>query len=133
MISMAARYLLFVTLLSALAGCSAPAPFVLPGLDSRADATGAQAAPPAALPRYRYGYHPYGAYYGTYGYDTGSNGSGPREVPAGPEGTPGATPGPIAVEPPPRAREVEAPAREVRRPPAKAAESARPTPRQPER
>jgi predicted small lipoprotein YifL len=134
--SLATRHLLFLTLLSALAGCTAPAPFVLPGIDSRADATGAQSVPPAAaLPRYRYGYHPYGAYYGAYGYGTGSSSDRPRDVPADPPGTPGATPGPIAVEPPPppRPREVEATTREARRTPTKAAENPRPVPRQPER
>jgi hypothetical protein len=134
MISMATRLLFKVTLLSALAGCVAPAPFELPGLDSRADATGVQTAPSAALPRYRYGYQPYGAYYGAYGYGTGSNVNSPGEVPAGHDGTPGATSGPIALEPPPpRPRQVEAPSRELRRTPAKAAENSRPAPRQPER
>jgi predicted small lipoprotein YifL len=134
MIPIATRHLVLLALLSALAGCAGPAPFVLPGIDSRADATGVQTASPAALPRYRYGYHPYGAYYGAYGYSTGSNSDRPRDVPVDQPGAPGATPGPIAVEPPPpRPREVEAPTREVRRTPTKAAENSRPVPRQPER
>jgi hypothetical protein len=138
MTSTTARYLLFVTLLSTLAGCTAPATFVLPGLDSRADATDAQTAPSAVPPRYRYGSHPYGAYYGAYGY---GNVVRTRDVPAGQAGTPGATsgttagatPGPITAEPPPRPREIEAPTREVRRVPTRAAENSRPVPRQLER
>jgi hypothetical protein len=132
------RTLLAIALPAALAACTAPRPFELPGLDSRPAAT-TETMPPGSYPTYRHGYPPYAAYGYGYGYGYaygqprhGQPGSSqpPRDNP----GTPDATPVPVVIEPPPpRPVTAEREPRETRGRAPRAYDDALPNRRQQER